>query len=108
MDEHCSQTLALNQGSVETVRLRLTKAPNYPDAMFCAMRVQAPEGKKLLLRFREFNVQGSQDALCQDGDYLQLFDGPTEESPPIQGNAKHKQLFWTIYKCQTLIIKNIT
>ncbi|KAH3775790.1 hypothetical protein DPMN_177198 [Dreissena polymorpha] len=46
MDEHCSQTLALNQGSVETVRLRLTKAPNYPDAMFCAMRVQGARGKE--------------------------------------------------------------
>lgn len=85
MDEHCSQTLALNHGSVESVRLSLTKQPQYPDNMKCAMRIQAPEGKRLLVRFEMFNVQGSQTTMCQNGDNLQIFDGPTESSMTHQG-----------------------
>ena len=40
MSEHCSQTLALNAGSLQAVRLRLSNAPTYPDGMQCAMRIQ--------------------------------------------------------------------
>lgn len=85
MDEHCSQTLALNFGTIESVRLKLTQATKYPDGIRCAMRIQAPEGKQLIMRIEMLDIQGSQASLCQDGDYLQVFDGPTESSMTHQG-----------------------
>lgn len=85
MDEHCSQTLALNYGSIEAVKLSLTKMTKYPSGMRCAMRIQAPEGKRLIVRIEALDIQGTQSTLCQDGDYLQIFDGPTESSITHQG-----------------------
>ncbi|XP_045194871.2 uncharacterized protein LOC123550504 [Mercenaria mercenaria] len=80
IEEHCSQTLALNHGNAESVKLRLTKSAKYLDGMRCAMRIQAPEGKRLVIRIENLDVDGSQEALCQGGDYLQFFDGPSESS----------------------------
>lgn len=85
MDEHCSQTLALNFGTIEAVSLKLTKMTKYPSGIRCAMRIQAPEGKQLILRIEMLDIQGSQASSCQDGDYLQTFDGPTESSITHQG-----------------------
>jgi len=80
MDEHCSQTLALNFGTIESVKLKLTKSAKYTDGMRCAMRIQAPEGKKLIMRIEKLEIQGGQGPLCQGGDYLQVFDGATESA----------------------------
>lgn len=70
----------MNHGSVEAVKLRLTKDSKYPDGMRCAMRIQAPEGKRLLIRIENLDIEGTQESLCQGGDYMQFFDGPTESS----------------------------
>ncbi|KAL4234187.1 hypothetical protein ACF0H5_005840 [Mactra antiquata] len=93
LDEHCSQTLSLNYGSVEALRLRLTKTLTYPDGMRCAMRIQAPEGKKLVVRIEKIDIMGTQDSSCQDGDFLQVFDGPSESAishPDLPSNLCSK------------------
>ncbi|XP_060557777.1 uncharacterized protein LOC132718166 [Ruditapes philippinarum] len=80
VEEHCSQTLALNHGNAESVRLRLTKSSKYLDGMRCAMRIQAPEGKRLVIHIENLDIDGKQEVLCQGGDYIQFFDGPSESS----------------------------
>ena len=50
------------------------------DGMRCAMRIQAPEGKRLVIHIENLDIDGRQEALCQGGDYVQFFDGPSESS----------------------------
>ena len=87
VEDHCSQTLALDFGSVEAVKLKLTKALSYPDGMQCTMRVQAPPGKKLHMGIQRFDVKGLPDLMCQSGDYVQFIDGPNGQSRVVQGES---------------------
>lgn len=57
--------------------------------MRCAMRIQAPEGKKLVVRIENIDIMGTQDSMCQDGDFLQIFDGPSESSISHPGQLNY-------------------
>ncbi|KAK3590994.1 hypothetical protein CHS0354_020353 [Potamilus streckersoni] len=83
MEDHCTQTLTMNYGSIEAVRIHLTKSKRYGENMGCSMRVEAPEGKLLIIRFEDFDVRGIPDLMCQSGDFVEIFDGSSEIAAPI-------------------------
>ncbi|KAK7114723.1 uncharacterized protein [Littorina saxatilis] len=71
MDEWCSTTLDLSIQSIEGGRLLLRPPQRGMRYLTCFVSLKAPQGKRLSLRFREFDIQSPFD--CNQ-DHLQIFD----------------------------------
>ncbi|KAL3858776.1 hypothetical protein ACJMK2_009029 [Sinanodonta woodiana] len=84
----------MNYGSIEAVRIHLTKGRRYGDNLGCSMRVEAPEGKLLIIKFEDFDVRGIPDLMCQSGDFVEFFDGSSEIAAPILPGLPRRLCQW--------------
>lgn len=55
----------------------------YPPDLQCIWKIQAAENDKIILRFREFDVEGDSQDCPDNSDYAQVFNGLASWSPSI-------------------------